>query len=322
MASDVRSVQAPRPGGTHHRGMEIDTDAAERFVATHGRLLDRHRLACVLHGTSGDRARVHAALEAYRNPDGGYGWGLEPDLRDTSSQPGPALHAFEAWADAAGAAGPAVEPVGGVPARAGELCDWLGSVALGGGALPFALPVADRAGVAPFWAEADPSEPSLQITAVVVAQAHRVAAVDPAVAAHPWLAAATSWCLTAARAIDDEPFALVLGFAIGAASAAGDHDVLAHLFRWVPADGVVPVAGGAEGECLRPLDLAPRPGTAARDHLAPEVVAADLDRLAAAQQPDGGWPPEWDTYSPAAALEWRGALTANAVALLRANGRA
>ena len=41
-----------------------------------------------------------AAVEAYRNPDGGYGWGLEPDLRSRTSQPGGALHALEAFADA------------------------------------------------------------------------------------------------------------------------------------------------------------------------------------------------------------------------------
>lgn len=291
-------------------GVHIDLQAAERFVSTHGRLLDRHRLACVTHGSAADHRRLEAAVEGYRNPDGGYGWGLEPDLRDGTSQPGPALHAFEAWADAR----PAVTP------RAAELCDWLGSIALDAGALPFALPVDDRAGVAPFWADADPAEPSLQITAIVVAEAHRVAAFDPAVAAHPWLAAATEWCLDAARAIDEEPFALVLGFAIDAADAAGATDVLAHLGRWVPDDGIVPVVGGAEGECLRPLDLAPRPDRPARALLAPETVQADLERLAGQQQDDGGWPLEWDTYSPAAALEWRGALTVDAVRVLRANG--
>jgi hypothetical protein len=290
--------------------MDIDLAAAERFVATHARLLDRHRLACLLHGTDDDRRRLDAAVAAYRNPDGGYGWGLEPDLRDGTSQPGPALHAFEAWADA----GPPITP------DAVALCDWLGTVSLDGGALPFGLPVADRTGTAPFWADADPAEPSLQITAAVVTQAHRVAAVDPAVAAHPWLVAATRWCVDAALALDEEPFALVLGFALTAVAGAPDPGpALAHLGRWVPDDGIVPVAGGAEGECLRPLDLAPRPGSPARDLLAADVVAADVARLAAQQQPDGGWPLEWNAYSPAAELEWRGHLTVNAIDLLRAN---
>lgn len=310
--------------------MTVDLVAAERFVATHARVLDRHRLACLLGGADADRQRLHAAVEAYRNPDGGYGWGIEPDLRDGTSQPGPALHAFEAWADA-GAAG--TSDAGGDHRvgrgsdggsadgqRAVELCGWLGSIALDGGALPFALPVGDRTGTAPFWADADPAEPSLQITAAVLAQAHRVARIDPAVAAHPWLADATQWCVEAVQAIDEEPFALVLGFALKALDAAGEADAVATLRRWIPPDGIVPVAGGAEGECLRPLDLAPNPGGPARALLDPDVVAADLDRLAAHQRDDGGWPLEWNAYSPAAELEWRGHLTVNALALLRANG--
>ena len=46
------------------------------------------------------------------------------------------------------------------------------------GGLPFALPVPDPAGCAPFWARRTPTESSLQITAVVAAAAHRVAAGD------------------------------------------------------------------------------------------------------------------------------------------------
>ena len=44
-------------------------------------------------------AAVLAAVDGYRNRDGGYGWGLEPDFRSRTSQPGGALHAFEAFAD-------------------------------------------------------------------------------------------------------------------------------------------------------------------------------------------------------------------------------
>lgn len=52
-----------------------------------------------------------------------------------------------------------------------------------------------------------------------------------------------------------------------------------------------PAAAGAEGETLRPLDIAPEPGGPARALLDAGAVAADLDRLAAGQQPDGGWTP-------------------------------
>jgi hypothetical protein len=67
----------------------VDLDAAWGFMATHARLLDRRRLDVILHGAGPDGAL--AALSAYRNQDGGYGWGLEADLRAIESQPGGAL---------------------------------------------------------------------------------------------------------------------------------------------------------------------------------------------------------------------------------------
>jgi hypothetical protein len=70
---------------------------------------------------------------------------------------------------------------------------------------------------------------------------------------------------------------------------------------------------------MRPLDFAPRPGPA-RDLLDPAAVAEDLRALAAGQQPDGGWLVDFDSYSPAATLEWRGYRTVAALALLRDNG--
>ncbi len=159
--------------------------AARGFMAAHARVLDRRRLELLF-----DRANaqpVLAALRAYRNADGGYGHGLEPDLRARESQPAAALHAFEVFAEIA----PATAP------EATELCEWLDAIALPDGGLPFALPIEDASGCAPFWAHADPQAFSLQITAIVAANANRVAAHDRAVAAHPWLARATSRCLTA-----------------------------------------------------------------------------------------------------------------------------
>jgi hypothetical protein len=293
--------------------MTVDLSAAADFLASSARVLDRRRFD-LLTG-DGDAAAVLAAVEGYRNPDGGYGWGLEPDLRSRTSQPGGALHAFEAFADAA----PVTTP------RAVELCDWLAAVTLPDGGLPFALPVPDPAACAPFWASADGTESSLQITAVVAATAHRVAIADPAVAAHPWPARATEYCLAAVRDLGQAPHAMVLAFAaqvLDAASTAVPEaaELMEVLRRHVPADGLVHVAGGADDEYMRPLDFAPFPGGPARTLFEPEVVERELQRLADAQQPDGGWAVDFASYSPAATLEWRGHRTVQAVVLLRANG--
>ncbi len=293
--------------------MTVDVGAAADFLAGSARVLDRRRFELLFgDGQPGD---VLAALEAYRNPDGGYGWGLEPDLRSRTSQPGGALHAFEVFADLA----PGTTP------RARELCDGLASVTLPDGGLPFALPLPDPAACAPFWATADPGTSSLQITAVVAAAAHRVAAFDPAVAAHPWLTLATEFCLGAVRSLESEPHAMVLAFAAQALDAAAPRfpDAVALVDRLrphVPADGLLHVAGGADDEFMRPLDFTPFPGGPARTLFGRDVVEAELARLAGGQQDDGGWTVDFASYSPAAGLEWRGLRTVSALVLLRANG--
>ncbi|MGI5272642.1 hypothetical protein ACQEUU_26090 [Nonomuraea sp. CA-218870] len=294
--------------------MGYDLSTAASFMAGHARVLDRRRFELMEGG--GDVAGVLAALDAYRNPDGGYGWGLEPDLRSPESQPGAALHAFEVLAEIA----PRTSP------RAAELCGWLESVTRDDGGLPFALPLGVPAATAPWWSGADPSVSSLQITSVSAAMAHQVARHDPAVAAHPWLRRATDYCLTAIGALREPPGAYVLAFAVrfldsvygSRPEAAG---LLTRLAAFVPPDGRVPVAGGTEGEALRPLDFAPYPDSRARELFAPEVIEADLDRLAGGQREDGGWAVDYVRVSPAGALDWRGSITVWALHVLRRNGR-
>jgi len=289
-----------------------DLSAAASFLATHARTLDRRRFELLLNPT--DPAAALAAVDAYRNPDGGYGWGLEPDLRAPESKPGGALHAFEVFEEIAPA----------TTARATSLCDWLASVSLPDGGLPFALPVADPAGCAPFWAEADPAKAALQSTAFATSVALRVARHDPAVAAHPWLSQASQYCLRAIEALDTAPHAIELSFAVQFLDAAHEtypsaDPLLDQLGKFLPPDGLVPVAGGSEGETLRALDFSPIPDRPVRRLFAPEVIEAELSRLAAQQQEDGGWRVDFRSYSPAAELEWRGYATVRAISVLQRN---
>ncbi|SNS57044.1 hypothetical protein [Actinomadura mexicana] len=284
----------------------MDLTRASDFMAMHARPLDRRRFE-LLTG-EGDRAALLAALNAHRNPDGGYGHGLEPDLRSRTSQPGPALHAFEVFEELA----PATAP------EAVALCDWLDSVTLPDGGLPFGLHVPDPAGCAPFWAQADPGTSSLQSTAAVAAMAQRVAAHDPAVAGHPWLDRATRYCLDALRAADTM-HALEVEFATWLADAVDDAEAIALLGEHIPDGGLLHVEGGLEDEVLRPLDFAPFPGSPARSLFEPGVVAAELRRLDGMQEDDGGWRVDFASYSPAAELEWRGYATVRAVSILIRN---
>jgi hypothetical protein len=313
-------------GLSHHRGMAVehavDLSAASRFMTTHARLLERRRFA--VRFEDGDPDLALAAIEAYRNPDGGYGT-LEPDLRAVESQPVGAMHAFEVFEDVA----PVTTP------RAAELCDWLTAASLPDGGLPFALPIGDDTATAPFWAGADPAVSSLHITTAVAAVAQRVARHDPAVAGHPWLGAVTGYCLRtmAAQGGPSETLELMYGLrfldALVGRTGAGDvggadanaTEVLAGWAGGLPSDGILHVEGGLEDEVIRPLEFSPGPATPSRAYLSTDVVDADLDRLAAGQRDDGGWDIDFRPYSPAAALEWRGYATVEAVGVLRAHGR-
>lgn len=293
---------------TEDLDMTIDIAGAEAFVAMHARNLDRRRMELLLGRGTPDG--VLAALGGYRNPDGGYGWGLEPDLRSRTSQPTAGMHAFEVMAEI----GPVTTP------RAVELCDWMQQHTLDDGGLPFALPYDDTAGCAPWWLNPDSDTSNLQMTAQVVANAQRVARFDPAVAEHSWLARATRWCVEAVERLE-EPHAYELLFAFRFADAYAEMEangppLLDKLRGFLPDDGVINVGGGNPDETMRPLDFAPHANSPARATFANDVIAAELERLAARQEPDGGWTVEFSSSSPASALEWRGYVTVAAVHLL------
>ena len=229
--------------------MGFDLDAAIVFLAGHARILERRRMRCLL-GDAGP-GEVLAALDAYRNPDGGYGWGLEPDLRSATSQPVAAMHALEVLAEVRDTESP----------RPLELCDWLAAHSLPGG-MPFALPHDDTTGNAPHWTNADPSVPALMMTAQLAAQAHRLARHRTDLAAHPWLVAATATCLDGIEGLTEAPPAMDLMFLLRFLDAAAPvspraGELAARLAAHVPAGKPMSVAGGADGEVLHLLDFSP-----------------------------------------------------------------
>jgi hypothetical protein len=122
------------------------------------------------------------------------------------------------------------------------------------------------------------------------------------------------------------PHAYELLFAIRFLDAVAEEEpatarLLDRLSEYLPADGVVAVQGGAEGEAVRPLDFALRPNGPARRLFSEAVIAEERRRLINGQGRDGGWTVEFVSASPAATLEWRGYATVRAVALLRAEDR-
>lgn len=286
--------------------------AAEDFVYGNARLIDRRRYA--FHFTGGGADAVLAALRPYANADGGFGNALEPDLRGPGSQPQPVEVAFHILDE--------IDRFDDRLVRAA--CDYLASIDTGEGGVPFVLPSARDTLCAWWWravAEAgDAPGAQLNPTAPIAGMlaAH---AVD-----HPWTARAVRFCWDRIDAIADagtdlEPYdaRAVLGFLDAVPDRERAAKTAARL-REALLSGVT-FDPRADGHVHLPLDFAPRPGTLAAALFDDATLSAHLDHLVAAQQDDGGWPINWEAWTPATGPEWRGAMTVDRLLTLRAYGR-
>jgi hypothetical protein len=281
-----------------------DLDAARQFLAANGRVLDQRRYERLF--ADGDAAPVRDAVAAYRNADGGFGHGLEPDGRDPASQPLAieialrVLDEADAWA----------------PGLVSGACDWLQANAPAeGGAVGVEQTIAGWPH-APWWV-AEPGRP-----ASVISTGQIAGTLHAREATHPWLDRATE--LLWSR-IDDlaEPDPYDMRGVMRFLDHVPERDRAERaLERVAPMlRNVVSLDPDATGETHSPLDFAPLPASLARDVFDDAVISAHLDHLAAAQRDDGGWTFNWPAWSPAAEQDWRGYLTVSNLVILRANGR-
>src|ERR1700712_4932256 len=269
--------------------MSIDLTAAETFVLANARVLERHRLAA-LHG--GDTAPVLAALAAYRNPDGGFGHALEPDVRAPESEPVGTFAALEVLEE-----GGALDDEMVAPAAA-----WVGSIAAADGGLPFVLPTLERAPHAPWMV---PVEGGSQMTYAIAALLHEAGSDEP------WLQRGTEWCwrqLEQPRELGPIAAKFALAFLDAVPDEARAGKVIESLRPMLDDDGTMPVPEGTDDERLMPLALSPHPGARSRALFTDAQIDADLDRLEGDQQEDGGWMFDWLAWSPGQTVEWRGIL--------------
>jgi hypothetical protein len=282
--------------------VSIDRSAAENFIWSTARLVDRHRYALLFeHGSA---QAVVDALRGYRNPDGGFGHGLEPDLRCPSSQPAPTLYALEMLVEARAADSELARG-----ARA-----WIASVAEPDGGIPMVLPGFEGYPHSPWMAP----EPGSFLTLALAAVLHAGGVRDD-----EWLARGTDWCWNSIETFQ-QPGGYWLEFACRFLDAVPDepraHAALDSLATRIDTAAFAP-SGGAEGETLRALDISPRPGSRSRRLFSEAQVEAHLDDVEAGQQEDGGWMFDWLAWSPAQTNDWRGTVSIRALSWLRDNGR-
>ncbi len=288
----------------------VDSAAARAFITGNARLLDRRLCAVVLDNQS--PTPVIAAVKAYQNADGGFGNALEPDKRAPQSQPLDTEIALEYLVAA------------GIPADdAGELIrpavDWLESVADASGAVPPVFPSIAGHPRADHWQSGD-FPAGVNPTAAIAAHLLTLGI------GHRWIDQAVDYCFGEIEAdrVPAEAHALLTVSRLLAAApddprSAGGADAIGSALSTAAFMHLDP---GTDGYGVTPLDFAPTPGHPARSWFDDAIIDGHLDRLARAQQDDGGWPISWRAPSAAAFWEWRGMRTLSALRVLTAYGRA
>ncbi|HKR69389.1 MAG TPA: hypothetical protein VJT16_11165 [Streptosporangiaceae bacterium] len=289
--------------------MDAQFASARDFILRQGRLLERRLYATRFEGAPA--TGVIDAIRGYRNDDGGFGHGLEPDKRCPASLPIDVEMALQALVTAG--------------TRDEELvrgaCDYLAKIAAAadsGGAVPLAFPVIEDYPRAEHWTDWT-YVPSVNPTAGLVGLLHQLGA------RHPWVDEAAAWCWSQIESdrLPDDVHALSEVFGFLAHTPERDRAEVAagRVREQLMSTSMFQLDPDAEGYGLSPLSIAPAADSRWRALFSEEVIAAHLDSMQRKQEPDGGWPISWEPPSEASRLEWRGIVTLGALRTLTSYGR-
>lgn len=283
--------------------MTVDIAAADFFVHDHARLLDRHRLARLLH--DGPAEAVLNALRACRNPDRGFGHALEPDVRSPDSEVTATYHALHVLSEEG-----LLED-----ALTDDAAAWVATVAGEDGSLPFVSESLAGYPHAP-WMQPHPGGSFLTMS--IAGHLHEAGR------AGDWLERASEWSWATVGSLGDRgaywvKFALVFLDRVPDEERA--RDAIEGLRPLLGPDGSVAVQGGGEGERVMPLMLSPTPELRSRALFTDEQIESQLEGLEQGQGDDGGWDFDFGHWSPGQTLDYRGMVTVDALATLIAHGR-
>jgi hypothetical protein len=287
---------------------------AAAFIWLTGRVLDQRRLAYLT--GEGDAGGVLAALDGYATTDGGYAFGLEPDIKGPLPQPLTAMTALRL-----------LDEVDAVEAgRAEALCRWLGDHVTPDGGIPAVLPNVG-AYPRPTWIA-----PPERLIGGLLPTAHIVGRLFKHNITAPWLERAAGFCWDALDGLtSSHPYEV--HSAVVFLEHAPDRDravkTAARLGRLVRDQQLVlldpthpeevrPAPGYAEGEFHYACDFAPLPGSLAAHWFTEEELAISLDYLVSSQQEDGGWQINWRRWAPTTESEARPGRTIERLQILRA----
>lgn len=294
---------------------------AAEWLQRHGRPLDRAFFANVFQRGSA-KAVLHE-LAAYQNPDGGFGHGLEADIRTPASSVIATTQAFELLRRLNT---PADHPL--VQRAMGY---YLATYDPDAQRWPMAFADVDDAPHAPWWTYADLERNfngfGLNPTAAVVGHLYDYSSLVPAELRE----AAFDAVMRRAQAQPDEmemhDLLCLMSLADGRGLAPDQHRAVTTVVeRGLPPLIVQdPARWGGYG--IQPLDVAPAPGARFAGCVPRAVVEQQLDYWIETRQADGAWPLPWSWAQVDAAAwaqaqrDWQGRRIVERLATLAAYGR-
>jgi hypothetical protein len=294
---------------------------AKRWLYTHGRPLDQRLYEYLFEG--GPAAAVIAALAAYQNASGGFGHGLEPDLRTAASSVIATTQAFAVLRQVGATAG---EPM--VQQGIGYYLTTLEPDPL---RWPIVPPAVEDAPHAPWWSYAESERTfggfGLNPTADVVGHLWDYPELSPPALRARALYAVLGRLERLADPVEMHDLLCLLRLAEARHLPAEVRPLLeANLQRAIPAIVSLDPASWAQYG-LTPLQVAPAPEARFASTLRREAVEAELDQWVETQLPDGSWPLAWHWAQvdaaawEQAACDWKGRQIVERLVTLAAYGR-
>ncbi|MBT3270280.1 hypothetical protein HN371_24255 [Candidatus Poribacteria bacterium] len=294
---------------------------ARAFMLDAARPLEQARLAFWLDG-GGPDAVVHE-LAQFQNADGGFGHGLEPDLRTPASS---ALATTVGLQVLREIDAPADHPV--VVGAIGYLVNAYDATRKAWEIIP---EEADDAPRADWWNHANTDEAFgrflVNPRAEAVGYLHQYGGSVPTEVFDELTEDMLSHMAGSAPRVEMHDFLCYLRLAETPGLPAVLQEPVVERLRGSVRHTVETDAKAWNGYCTTPLDVAPTPKSLLAGEFTREEIAANLDYLVTSQTRDGSWAPtwQWGRYPTAwrqAKREWKGVLTVRALATLKGYGRA
>ncbi|BBH22852.1 hypothetical protein Back11_41970 [Paenibacillus baekrokdamisoli] len=286
-------------------------DRAKLFIYEHARLLDRKRYE--YHFEGGSKGAVIEALRAYQNSDGGFGNGLEPDLRGPHSHPIPTEMALSL-----------MEELNSYDVQILEgINSYLREHTLSEGGVPFSLRSVNDYPHAPWWTAEEDSQPSINPTGRMLGLLYKQQ-TRPEIVQEEYFIRSVAYVwryMEQERPVGYHDGIHALAFLQLTPERERASQYQPIMDQWLSRPDTMERNPRAEGYVHKLLDWAPLPESYARKFITDEELEEHLQVLITQQQEDGGWAIAWPPVSPAGEQEWRGLITVERLLTLKAYGR-